>query len=222
MKSMNSKSKTESFIRMKGTVWGVLSLLLAGCVTTGVANESGAAPVAVDPTQRGPVTGVGIEGQDVVAMTDEMIRDMLANQRLAGAPKAPRVIIDAEFFANESTQPINKSLIVNRLRTGLNRAANGRISFVGNQYAGAVAQARELKRKGVTDMGTTGLTKAQLGADYRLGGTIASLDSRNAKTGMVQRYYQINFEMFDLETSEIVWSGLYEIARAAADDVIYR
>ncbi len=167
----------------------MLSLLLGGCVTAGVANESGAAPVAVDPSQRGPVSGVGIEGQDVIAMTDQMIRDMLANQRLAAAPKAPRVIIDVEFFANESTQPINKSLIVNRMRTGLNRASNGKIQFVGNQYAGAVAQARELKRKGVTDMGTTGLTKAQLGADYRLGGTIASLDSRNAKTGMIQRYY---------------------------------
>lgn len=215
-------STRKPFIRMRWATLGVLSLLLGGCVTAGVANESGVAPVAVDPSQRGPVSGVGIEGQDVIAMTDQMIRDMLANQRLAAAPKAPRVIIDAEFFANESTQPINKSLIVNRMRTGLNRASNGKIQFVGNQYAGAVAQARELKRKGVTDMGTTGLTKAQLGADYRLGGTLASLDSRNAKTGMIQRYYQINFEMFDLETGEIVWSGLYEIARAAADDVIYR
>lgn len=201
---------------------GMLSLLLGGCVTAGIANESGAAPVAVDPSQRGPVSGVGIEGQDVIAMTDEMIRDMLSNQRLAGAPKAPRVIIDAELFENESTQPINKSLIVNRLRTGLNRAANGRISFLNLKYSSVVAQTRDLKRKGVTDMGTTGLTKAQMGADYRLGGTIASLDSRNAKTGMVQRYYQINFEMFDLESNEIVWSGLYEISRAAADDVIYR
>lgn len=218
----NSISTRKPFIRMTGAALGVLSLLLGGCATTGVANESGAVPVAVDPSQRGPVSGVGIEGQDVVAMTDQMIRDMLANPRLSNASKSPRVIIDAEFFANESTQPFNKNLIVNRMRTSLNRASNGRIQFVGNQYSGAVAQARELKRKGVTDIGTTGLTKAQLGADYRLGGTIASLDSRNSKTGMIQRYYQINFEMFDLETSEIVWSGLYEFARAGADDVVYR
>lgn len=208
--------------RMTAAILIFSSLTLGGCATTGVANESGSVPVAVDHTQRGPVSGVGIEGQDIVTMTDQMIRDMLTNQRLSAAPKSPRVIIDAEFFANESTQPINKSLIVNRMRTSLNRGSNGRIQFVGNQYAGAVAQARELKRKGVTDVGTTGMTKAQLGADYRLGGTIASLDSRNSKTGMIQRYYQINFEMFDLETSEIVWSGLYEFARAGADDVIYR
>lgn len=217
-----SISATKPVMRTMGAAWVALSLLLGGCVTTGVANVSGAAPIDVDPSQRGPVSGIGIEGQDIVAMTDQMIRDMLANQRMVASSKAPRVIIDAEFFSNESTQPINKNLIVNRMRTSLNRASGGKIQFVGNQYAGAVAQARELKRKGVTDIGTTGLTKAQLGADYRLGGTIASLDSRNAKSGLVQRYYQINFEMFDLETSEIIWSGMYEFARAAADDVIYR
>lgn len=219
---MMQKSRKEQFVHPFSTALVLLTVLFGGCVTTSVANESGSAAVAVDPSQRGPVSGVGIEGQDVIAMTDQMVRDMLTNQKLSAAQKTPRVIIDAEFFANESSQPINKNLIVNRMRTSLNRASQGKIQFVGNQYAGAVAQARELKRKGVTDMGTTGLTKAQLGGDYRLGGTIASLDSRNNKTGMIQRYYQINFEMFDLETSEIVWSGLYEIARAAADDVIYR
>ena len=77
----------------------------------------------------------------------------------------------------------------------------------------------DLKRSGTTDVGTTGLTKAQLGADYRLSGKINSLDSRNTKSGLVQRYTQISFEMTDLESGEIVWSGIYEFSRAAADDV---
>ena len=49
-----------------------------------------------------------------------------------------------------------------------------------------------------------------------------ALDSRNVRTGMVQRYTQISFELTDLESGEIVWAGIYEFARAAADDVIYR
>jgi hypothetical protein len=50
---------------------------------------------------------------------------------------------------------------------------------------------------------------------------MATLDSRDG-SGMIQRYTQITFEMIDLETGEIVWTGLYEMGRAAADDVVYR
>jgi len=136
--------------------------------------------------------------------------------------RAPRVIVDAQHFANDSTQPINRNLITDRLRVSLNRAAAGRMTFVGRQYAGAVEEERRIKRDGVTDMGTRGLTRAALGADFRLGGRIATLDQRSGRSGLLQRYTQITFEMFDLESGEIVWSGMYEFARAAGDDVVYR
>jgi hypothetical protein len=85
-----------------------------------------------------------------------------------------------------------------------------------------VQQERDLKRQGVTDVGTTGMASSVAGADYRLTGEIASLDSRDTRTGLIQRYNQITFEMVDLESGEIVWSGQYEFERAAADDVMYR
>jgi len=55
-----------------------------------------------------------------------------------------------------------------------------------------------------------------------LSGNIASLEQRNNRTGMVQRFTQITFEMVDLERGTIVWSNSYDIARASADDIIYR
>ncbi len=128
----------------------------------------------------------------------------------------------APFFANESSQRLNKNAITDRLRVGLNNASRGRMVFVGRQFAGMVAAERDLKRSGTVDVATTGLTQAQAGADYRLGGRITSLDSRDAKTGMQQRYTQITFEMVDQERGTIVWSGIYEFQRAAADDVVYR
>jgi hypothetical protein len=39
---------------------------------------------------------------------------------------------------------------------------------------------------------------------------------------MIQRSTQIVFEMVNLETAQIVWSGIYEMAKAAQDDIIYR
>lgn len=201
----------------------VFSFFLSGCVTDGdIKNPSGVPTRNIDPAVQGPTGGVGIEGSDIISMTDQMVRDMLSYPALANREKAPGVIIDAEFFVNDSSQPINKNSITDRLRVELNRAAGGRIRFIGRNYSKMVEQERDLKREGATDVATTGLTKAQKGADFRLGGRITSLDSRNTKTGMQQRYTQITFEMIDLESSEIIWSGFYEFSRAGADDVIYR
>lgn len=196
---------------------------IASCQTNPpLQNATGVSSMEVDTSRKGPVSGVGVEGQDITAMTDQMMRDMLAEPIFAETGKRPRVIIDSEYFVNESSQAMNKNLITQRLMTNLNRAARARMQFVNRQNSAMVQQERDLKRSGTTDVGTTGLTKAQLGADYRLSGKIGSMDSRNLKTGMVQRYTQISFEMTDLETSEIVWAGIYEFSRAAADDVIYR
>lgn len=196
--------------------------LTSGCAASRLAHADGYAAVELDPKVKGPVSGVGIEGQDVVAMTDEMVRDMLATPVLAGRSRPPRVIVDGEYFSNDSSQALNKNAITDRLRVALNRSSQGRMTFVGRTYARMVQEERDLKRAGVTDVGTVGLTKAQAGGDFRLGGRISSLDSRSNRSGLVQRYNQIVFEMVDLETSEIVWSGMYEFARAAADDVVYR
>jgi penicillin-binding protein activator len=212
------------------TVWisALVALVtLSGCATTTavtypVVNAPGAATTYQDPGSRGPVSGIGIEAQDIVSMTDRMMRDMLTNSTLVGRPTPPRVIVDAEFFANESSSRLNKNSITDRLRVSLNRASQGRLTFVGRQFAGMVEQERALKRQGVTDTGTTGMAKAQLGGDYRLGGRITSLDARSPSTGQMSRYNQITFEMVDLETGQIVWSGIYEFLKTAQDDVIYR
>ena len=195
-------------------------LSLAACQR--VDNSAGSPTTYIDPGSAGPVRGVGIESQDIVGMTDQMMRDMLAQPRLANAQVPPNIIIDAEYFYNESSSRLNKNSITDRLRVGLNRASAGRMQFVGRNYADMVAKERELKRQGVVDKATLPAARAQKGGDYRLGGRITSLDARDPKTGMQQRYSQIIFEMVDLETSEIVWSGIYEFAKAAQDDVIYR
>jgi len=213
----------------RGPVW--LAAIMAALVAAGpVAAQKrdktydrGMKAQELDPARRGPVSGVGIESQDIIGMTDRMVRDMLSNPQLAARQVAPRVIIDDQYFTNESSQRLNKRIITDRLRVNLNRASNGRMVFVGREYAAMVAQERDLKRDGVTDVGTTGLTRAQAGGDFRLTGRITSEDSAAQDgSGRVQRFNQITFEMIDLETGVIVWSNLYDFARVAADSVMYR
>ena len=163
-----------------------------------------------------------MESQDIVSMGDQMARDILASPALAGRTTPPRIILDAAYLKNESSSLFNKSLITDNLRVGLLRAAQGRIVFVGREYVDMVEKERLLKREGVTTPGTGRSSSATAGADYRLGGRIASLDQVDPRTGTNARFHQITFELVDLETSVIVWSNMYMFKKAAQDDIIYR
>ncbi len=193
---------------------------LVGCVSDG--DKKGSPVKYQDVTTQGTVSGVGVESQDIVTVSDIMVRDLLADPAVMKMAKAPRIIIDSEYFKNESTQRINKNLIVDRLRINLQRASKGKLVFVSRESAAMVNTERQLKREGVTDTGTTGLTKAQAGADFRLIGRISTLDSRSASTGTVERYTQLSFELIDLENGISTWANQYEMKKGGQDDAIYR
>lgn len=201
----------------------VLLAFLSACTyTTRVDDSPGRRTVYEDPGTPGIVQGVGLESQDIVSMTDKMMRDMLSNRALAGRTPAARVIVDSAYFKNESSSRINKNILTDRLRVQLQRAAQGRIVFVGRHYADMVEKERDLKREGMVDTATTGLAKRPAGADFRLGGRITSLDAVDQRTGMKSRFHQIVFEMVDLEAGILVWTGMYQLKKSGQDDVIYR
>lgn len=193
------------------------SVVLSGCTT-----PKSRAVTYQDAGSAGVVSGVGVESQDIVTVTDAMVRDLLSNPSIMQMNRPPRIIVDAEYFHNESSQRINKNMIVDRLRINLQRAAQGRLLFVSRESAGMVAKERELKREGITDMGTAGLAKAQAGADFRLVGRITSQDARSASSGMVERYTQLSFELINLEDSISIWANMYEMKKGGMDDAVYR
>ena len=221
---------------IKFLITSIVMLMASACATSyptypvsdhPVNNTPGQPTVYEDVGSPGKAQGIGIESQDIASMTDQMVRDMLATPVLADRKVSPRVIIDSEYFRNESSSRINKNMITDRLRVLLNRAAQGRMIFAGRHYADMVESERSLKREGEAttssvDSGTIGLTKAALGGDFRLGGRITTLDAVNSYTGMASRTHQIIYEMVDLESGQIVWSGIYDFKKAAQDDVIYR
>ena len=207
---------------MKSIAGAVLSLTI-GVVLAGCQSAPASRPVTYqDVNSAGVVAGVGVESQDIVTVTDTMVRDLLANQSVMQRASAPRIIMDGEGFRNESSQPINKNLLIDRLRINLQRAAQGKLAFLSRESAAMVAKERELKRDGVTDAGTTGLTRAQAGVDYRLIGRINSLDSRSKASGTVERYTQIYFELIDQESSLSIWANIYEFKKGGLDDAVYR
>lgn len=202
---------------------GMAVVCLTGCTTytTRVDNSPGRRSVYEDPTSPGAVSGTGIEAQDVISATDQMMRDILATPVIASRATPARVVIDSTYFKNESSSPVNKNLFTDRLRTELNRAAAGRLTFLARHHAELIEEERVLEQEGVVTPGTQGNTKPSLGYDYRLGGRIASLDAIGAKS-QKSRYYQITFELIERGSGVVVWSGVYEFRKTGKDDLIYR
>lgn len=202
----------------------VLSCFLMGCTThtTRVNNSPGRATIYQDIQTPGTVQGIGVESQDIVSMTDKMVRDMLSNRLIAGRQKAPYIIVDDKYFTNESSSILNKRLITERLMVNLNRAAQGRMLFIERAAIDMVEHERKLKRTGTVTDGTLGRTAATAGADFRLTGRILSQDSIASGSGMKARYHQISFKMVDLETGVVMWSNIYEFKKESSEDIIYR
>lgn len=177
----------------------------------------------LDPTGRGSISGVGIESRDIDMMSDRVVRELMSRPDLVKPGVPPRVVVDSEKFINNSSQRIDRDMITGSLRAQLNRYAAGRIRFISRESMDIVMRERELKRTGVVDVATRGMTRAAAGVDYQLIGRMTSLDSRDGRSGLVQRRTQVLFELVDLETGEIPWtSEPYTILRAAGDDVVYR
>jgi hypothetical protein len=200
---------------------------LGGCATApapgNLNNSAGRPTMYQDVANASPTTaGVGVESQDVVSMTDRMMRDILATPAISGRGTAPRIIIDSEYFSNDSTSRINKNTITDRLRVELTRASAGRLVFVARHYGDIASRERDAKRNGDTDGGTIRQTKAKAGGDFRLAGRITSMDAMKKGTGAVSRYHYIAFELIDLEQETIAWSGSYEFKKEAQDDILYR
>jgi hypothetical protein len=175
----------------------------------------------VDPDDVAFMNGIGLSSHDIITTTDRMVKEMLASPALRCRTEPAHVIIDSTCLVNASATRIDPHLLTDRLRVGLNKAAGPRIVFVGRQYWGIVERERDLKRDGRVSVPSE-VALRPLGADYRLVGRIGSQDAVDRASGFQTRYHQITFELVDLETSRIAWSGMYEMKKGACDDVVYR
>jgi len=197
-------------------------MVLAACATPRVDNAAGRATVYQDPRSAGLVSGVGLGSQDFSAMSDELVRDLISRTDITRRATSPRIIVDSVYFSNNSSQRMNKDIIINQMRADLQRAASRNLVFVGRAYSQMVQDERDLKRENVVDVASGNLARAQFGADYRMGGTITSFDENSTRSGISQRLTTVQLELIDLETSEIIWIGTYTISKAGQEDVIYR
>jgi PBP1b-binding outer membrane lipoprotein LpoB len=199
------------------------ALALSGCTTytTRVDNVPPSRATRYAPVDTPTAQGTtGIESQDIVSMTDQMVRDMLASPVLVSLTEPAGVIVDDQYFVNNSSQRLEKKLIVDRLRTELFRAAKGRMRFIARHASDMFEHEQDLRDQGV--VGGTARREADHGSRFfRLTGRFQNLADTIGE-GARSNYVQVVFEMIDMSTKELVWTNMYEFKKTSQEGLFYR
>lgn len=199
----------------------ILALAAAGLVTgcsSGVKDPSGAAVRELRPDERGRVAGLGVESQDMVAVTEKMSRSILGIPQIAQAQAVPRVVMDP--VENKTRFPINKDIFLSRIRVQLNSKATGKVIFLARDRMDALKKEQELKRTGqVTSSSNPNVVEFK-GADYFLTGKLEGMTTRTSNG--TSDYILYSFQLIDARTSEIIWEDSAEIKKEGLEDAAYR
>ena len=195
-----------------------LAALVAGCASSGVKNPSGIGVTRMNADEQGFVAGTGVESQDLVAVTDKMVRSILAIPQIAQAATPPIIVLDS--VDNHTRFPINKDLFNTRLRSELIKKSGGKVQFLARERMAALEKERNLKREGAVTANSDPKLQEFKGTDYFLTGTLGGISTRT-KAG-TSDYILYEFQLIDARTSTIVWGDNAEIKKQGLEDAAYR
>jgi len=194
------------------------AVLVAGCASSGVKNPSGVPVTRMNADEQGFVAGTGVESQDLVGVTDKMVRSILGIPQIANAATPPIIVLDP--VENQTRFPINKDLFNNRMRSELIKKSGGKVQFLARERMAALEKERNLKREGALTSNSDANVQEFKGADYFLTGTLGGLSTRT-KAG-TSDYILYEFQLIDARSSTIVWGDNAEIKKQGLEDAAYR
>ncbi|MGA1237040.1 MAG: penicillin-binding protein activator LpoB [Limisphaerales bacterium] len=193
-------------------------VFLSSCASKGVRNPSGTGVTEMRADEKGFVGGTGIESQDLVAVTDKMVRSILEVPAVRGAGQPPVVVLDP--VVNETRFPINKELFLTRIRVQLNSKAAGQLQFVARDRMAVLEDERAKKQAGQVTGGADVRSVEFRGGDYFLTGKLQGLTTRTSQG--TSDYILYSFQLIDARTSVIVWEDMAEIKKQGLEDAAYR
>ena len=189
----------------------VLGLLLVAC--------AGTRDTRVNPDAPDSVTGTGLQSQDIRTMAVDIAAKIKASGVLAPSREGERASFFIYELRNDSSDTIDKEIILTKLRTNLFEAFGRQVKIIDRspQANDLVDAERRMKERGQVS-GTNDRKVA--GSDFVLKGTIKSRDRQAGK--LKSSYVLVTFELTDLVTSELVWTGDYDMKTESEKSVINR
>jgi PBP1b-binding outer membrane lipoprotein LpoB len=190
---------------------GLLGLVLSACAGTRDTRVEAAAPDSV--------TGTGLQSQDILTMATDIAAKIKASGVLAPNREGERASFYIYEMKNDSSDTIDKEIILTKLRTNLFEAFGRQVKIVDRSPSAndLVDAERRMKERG--EVSGTNDRKVS-GSDFVLKGTIKSRDRQAGK--LRSAYYLVTFELTDLVTSELCWTGDYEMKTESTRSVINR
>ena len=156
--------------------------------------------------------GLGIESHDIEKISQKILSDLLSSNFYTQNKKTPVIILEGEYFINESSQIINTNLLADKMRVSLLQKTKDKIQFVTRANLKILIKEAE----------TSGKDIDLIEADYRMVARISSISKVSAETGIKSNYFQFTMELLNLQTGSLAWASIYDFKKVGADDSIYR
>ena len=191
---------------------------MTGCASSGVRNPSGTPVTELKPDEAGTVRGTGVESQDLVSVTDKMVRSILNVKQIANATTPPLIVL--ESVRNDTRFPINRNIFLTRISGQLMSKAQGKVLFLARDRWETLQKERELKRQGQVTASSDPTVQEFKGADYFLTGSLQGISTRTGAG--TSDYVLYNFHLIDARTSAIIWEDMAEVKKQGLQDAAYR
>ena len=165
------------------------------------------------------VTGTGLQSQDIRTMAVDLAAKIKASGVLAPGKEGERSSFFIYELRNDSSDTIDKELILTKLRTNLFEAFGRQVKIIDRspQASDLVDAERRMKDRGQVSGAND---RKVAGSDFVLKGTIKSRDRQAGK--LKSSYVLVTFELTDLVTQELAWTGDFDMKTESEKSVINR
>ena len=186
------------------------ALLFASILATPFLFSCSRQVARINPSEQVDISGRW-NNTDSRLVSEEMIGDILTSKWLSShvQAKSGKPVVIVGFVTNKSHEHIDAETFVKDVEMSFLRSEKVRLVQGGKKREELRAEkADQQNNSSVSTMKKFGLEN---GADYILQGSINSIVDAHKRKKEV--YYQVNLELTNIETNEVVWIGDKKIAK---------
>ena len=162
----------------------------------------------------------GYHFSDKKNIVDALVGSLISKPPLSNTSDKPVMIVYG--VANRTSEHISTSAITDDIRQAL--LESGKVRFINETQRENIAYETDYQYGGRVSPQTRIKLARQVGAKYMLTGTLRSIEKKQPRQVRLKKrtlkYYSLNLELTDIETSLIEWADTAEVIREAAKPFI--